>query len=110
MSQMGMQNSQYSVLFEQYRVGMIWLLHIFQVPLHLFLCDLLTSYPVCPTRKSQWVGAKALAKLIKPRKDSSSRERVRSAADLPLPDTPTLDYPDGFPPDRKSTRLNSSHL
>ncbi|XP_067099207.1 protein Daple isoform X2 [Osmerus mordax] len=62
------------------------------------IMDQYKFYDPAPKKKSQWVGAKALAKLIKPRKDSSSRERVRSATDLPLPDTPTLDYPDGFPP------------
>ena len=62
-------------------------------------------------RRSQWAGAKALAKLIKPRKESSrerggdrdkemdrERERAKSAPDIPLPPTPPLFPPETPPP------------
>lgn len=45
-------------------------------------------------RRSHWVGAKALAKFMKPKKEGSrerqdtSRERIRSAPDIPLPEIP----------------------
>uniref|UniRef100_A0A8C7HG63 Coiled-coil domain containing 88C n=1 Tax=Oncorhynchus kisutch TaxID=8019 RepID=A0A8C7HG63_ONCKI len=49
-------------------------------------------------RRNHWAGAKALAKLIKPKnRQDSSRERVRSTPDIPLPEPPTLDFPD-IPP------------
>uniref|UniRef100_A0A3P9B8R9 Coiled-coil domain containing 88C n=1 Tax=Maylandia zebra TaxID=106582 RepID=A0A3P9B8R9_9CICH len=53
-------------------------------------------------KKSQWAGAKALVKLIKPRKESSrergaERERTKSAPDIPLPATPPL-LPPSTPP------------
>ncbi|CAL8285050.1 unnamed protein product [Lota lota] len=64
-----------------------------------------------PKKKSHWSGAKALAKLIKPRKESSSRERAgdkeaggdweraKSAPDIPLPSPPSLLLPsDAIPP------------
>lgn len=63
------------------------------------------------SRKSQWSGAKAFAKLIKPRKESSKerggerdkeggkdRERAKSAPDIPLPAPPTLFHPETPPP------------
>uniref|UniRef100_A0A8C9SKT2 Coiled-coil domain containing 88C n=1 Tax=Scleropages formosus TaxID=113540 RepID=A0A8C9SKT2_SCLFO len=50
-------------------------------------------YDPTPKKRSQWAGAKALARLIKPKKDSS-RERTHSASDVPLPATPAPDYPD----------------
>uniref|UniRef100_A0A8C2ZAG8 Coiled-coil domain containing 88C n=1 Tax=Cyclopterus lumpus TaxID=8103 RepID=A0A8C2ZAG8_CYCLU len=62
-------------------------------------------------KKSQWSGAKALAKLIKPRKESSrergadrdkeggkERERAKSAPDIPLPSPPPLLPPETPPP------------
>lgn len=49
------------------------------------------------SRRSQWVGAKALAKLIKPKKESG-RERLRSTPDLPLQAPPPHDHSDGLPP------------
>lgn len=56
-------------------------------------CDFLS------VRKNHWAGAKALAKLIKPKnRQDSSRERVRSAPDIPLPEPPTLEFPDIPPP------------
>ncbi|XP_030211591.1 protein Daple isoform X2 [Gadus morhua] len=62
-----------------------------------------------PKKRSHWSGAKALAKLIKPRKESGSRdkdedwERARSAPDIPLPSPPPLllpndDHPPPLPP------------
>ena len=63
------------------------------------------------SRKSQWSGAKAFAKLIKPRKESSrerggerdkeggnDRERAKSAPDIPLPAPPPLLHPETPPP------------
>lgn len=47
-------------------------------------------------RKSQWVGAKAIAKLMKPKKEGSrekqdsAHERLRSAPDMPLPEIPNI--------------------
>lgn len=56
-------------------------------------------------RKSQWSGAKALAKLIKPRKEGTSRERdakevdrTKCAPDIPLPSPPPLFPPETPPP------------
>uniref|UniRef100_A0A667YDV1 Coiled-coil domain containing 88C n=1 Tax=Myripristis murdjan TaxID=586833 RepID=A0A667YDV1_9TELE len=64
-------------------------------------------------KKSQWAGAKALAKLIKPRKESSrergcdrdkdggkerERERAKNALDIPLPSPPALLLPPDAPP------------
>lgn len=61
--------------------------------------------PVCSCfRRSQWSGAKALVKLIRPKKDSGrepeadqnqnqNRDRARSAPDIPLPATPPLLLP-----------------
>lgn len=61
--------------------------------------------PVVVVRKSQWAGAKALAKLIKPRKESGSRERdakepdrTKCAPDIPLPSPPPLLPPESPPP------------
>ncbi|KAM6973258.1 protein Daple [Aplochiton taeniatus] len=66
------------------------------------IMDQYKFYDPAPKKRSQWSGAKALVKLIKPRKESSSgreRERVRSALDIPLPSTPpSLLPPDGSPP------------
>ena len=66
---------------------------------------------LCVVRRSQWSGAKALAKLIKPRKESSrergaerdkdggkERERAKSAPDIPLPSPPPLLPPETPPP------------
>uniref|UniRef100_A0A3B5BIB1 Coiled-coil domain containing 88C n=1 Tax=Stegastes partitus TaxID=144197 RepID=A0A3B5BIB1_9TELE len=67
-------------------------------------------------KKSQWSGAKALAKLIKPRKESSrerggdrdkevgkDKERAKSAPDIPLPATPPLLPPETPPPPPQRT-------
>uniref|UniRef100_A0A4W5PAS7 Coiled-coil domain containing 88C n=1 Tax=Hucho hucho TaxID=62062 RepID=A0A4W5PAS7_9TELE len=63
------------------------------------IMDQYKFYDPTPKKKNHWAGAKALAKLIKPRnRQDSSRERVRSAPDIPLPEPPTLDFPDIPPP------------
>lgn len=54
----------------------------------------LLLYKCVDHRKSHWVGAKAIAKFMKPKKEGqrerqgSSRERVLSAPDIPLPEIP----------------------
>lgn len=66
---------------------------------------------LCAVRRSQWSGAKALAKLIKPRKEGSrergsdrdkeggkDRERAKCAPDIPLPALPPLLPPETPPP------------
>uniref|UniRef100_A0A3B4Y0S1 Coiled-coil domain containing 88C n=1 Tax=Seriola lalandi dorsalis TaxID=1841481 RepID=A0A3B4Y0S1_SERLL len=71
-------------------------------------------------KKSQWSGAKALAKLIKPRKESSrerggdrdkdggkERERAKSAPDIPLPAPPPLLPPETPPPLPQRTASDS---
>uniref|UniRef100_A0AAR2L0E9 HOOK N-terminal domain-containing protein n=1 Tax=Pygocentrus nattereri TaxID=42514 RepID=A0AAR2L0E9_PYGNA len=69
------------------------------------IMDQYKFYDPTPKKRSHWVGAKAIAKLIKPKKDASrerpesTRERIRSAPDIPLPEIPvTLDFPDSSPP------------
>uniref|UniRef100_A0A8C7WF34 Coiled-coil domain containing 88C n=1 Tax=Oncorhynchus mykiss TaxID=8022 RepID=A0A8C7WF34_ONCMY len=63
------------------------------------IMDQYKFYDPTPKKKNHWAGAKALAKLIKPKnRQDSSRERVRSAPDIPLPEPPTLDFPDIPPP------------
>lgn len=71
------------------------------------MCDI----SVGVVRRSQWSGAKALAKLIKPRKESSrerggdqdkeggkERERAKGVPDIPLPSPPPLLPPETPPP------------
>uniref|UniRef100_A0AAQ5Y6S8 Calponin-homology (CH) domain-containing protein n=1 Tax=Amphiprion ocellaris TaxID=80972 RepID=A0AAQ5Y6S8_AMPOC len=75
------------------------------------IMDQYKFYDPTPKKRSQWSGAKALAKLIKPRKESSrerggdrdkegakDRERAKSAPDIPLPATPSLLPPETPPP------------
>uniref|UniRef100_A0AAZ3R9J9 HOOK N-terminal domain-containing protein n=1 Tax=Oncorhynchus tshawytscha TaxID=74940 RepID=A0AAZ3R9J9_ONCTS len=63
------------------------------------IMDQYKFYDPSPKKRNHWAGAKALAKLIKPKnRQDSSRERVRSAPDIPLPEPPTLDFPDIPPP------------
>ncbi|KAM4542325.1 protein Daple isoform 2-T2 [Odontesthes bonariensis] len=73
------------------------------------IMDQYKFYDPTPKKRSQWAGAKALAKLIKPRKESSrerggdketdrERERAKSAPDIPLPPTPPLFPPETPPP------------
>ncbi|XP_062862903.1 protein Daple [Trichomycterus rosablanca] len=60
------------------------------------IMDQYKFYDPTPKKKSQWVGAKAIAKLMKPKKEGSrerqenSHEWVRSAPDMPLPEIPNL--------------------
>lgn len=62
-------------------------------------CLSVTVISFVSVRRNHWAGAKALAKLIKPKnRQDSSRERVRSAPDIPLPEPPTLEFPDIPPP------------
>ncbi|XP_051578172.1 protein Daple [Myxocyprinus asiaticus] len=59
------------------------------------IMDQYKFYDPTPKKSRQWVGAKAIAKLIKPKKENSRervdgpRERIRSAPDIPLPEIPT---------------------
>ncbi|XP_052001582.1 protein Daple [Xyrauchen texanus] len=83
------------------------------------IMDQYKFYDPTPKKSRQWVGAKAIAKLIKPKKENSRervdgpRERIRSAPDIPLPEIPTaIDCPESAPtlpppplPPRQ-TRLN----
>uniref|UniRef100_A0A3Q1EY15 Coiled-coil domain containing 88C n=1 Tax=Acanthochromis polyacanthus TaxID=80966 RepID=A0A3Q1EY15_9TELE len=75
------------------------------------IMDQYKFYDPTPKKRSQWSGAKALVKLIKPRKESSrerggdrdkegakDRERAKSAPDIPLPATPSLLPPENPPP------------
>ncbi|XP_033991106.1 protein Daple isoform X2 [Trematomus bernacchii] len=77
------------------------------------IMDQYKFYDPTPKKRSQWSGAKALAKLIKPRKESSrerggdrdkeagkdrDRERAKSAPDIPLPSPPPLLPPETPPP------------
>ncbi|KAM9355398.1 protein Daple [Pholidichthys leucotaenia] len=70
------------------------------------IMDQYKFYDPAPRKKSQWSGAKALAKLIKPRKESS-RERMKSAPDIPLPATPSLLPPETPPPLPQRTSSDS---
>uniref|UniRef100_A0A4W4HBU8 Calponin-homology (CH) domain-containing protein n=1 Tax=Electrophorus electricus TaxID=8005 RepID=A0A4W4HBU8_ELEEL len=69
------------------------------------IMDQYKFYEPSPKKRSHWVGAKAIAKLIKPKKEAlrerpdGSRERLRSAPDIPLPDIPVSPHClDGSPP------------
>uniref|UniRef100_A0A8C9ZX22 Coiled-coil domain containing 88C n=1 Tax=Sander lucioperca TaxID=283035 RepID=A0A8C9ZX22_SANLU len=62
------------------------------------IMDQYKFYDPTPKKRSQWSGAKAFAKLIKPRKESSNRERAKSAPDIPLPSPPPLLPPETPPP------------
>ncbi|XP_054469405.1 protein Daple isoform X2 [Anoplopoma fimbria] len=75
------------------------------------IMDQYKFYDPTPKKRSQWAGAKALAKLIKPRKESSrergadrdkeggkERERVKTAPDIPLPSPPPFLPPETPPP------------
>uniref|UniRef100_A0A7N9AXW1 Coiled-coil domain containing 88C n=1 Tax=Mastacembelus armatus TaxID=205130 RepID=A0A7N9AXW1_9TELE len=84
------------------------------------IMDQYKFYDPTPKKRSQWSGAKALAKLIKPRKESSrergddrdkeggrERERAKSAPDIPLPAPPPLIPPENppSPPQRTGSDL-----
>ncbi|TKS86149.1 Protein Daple [Collichthys lucidus] len=75
------------------------------------IMDQYKFYDPTPKKRSQWSGAKALAKLIKPRKEGSrergsdrdkeggkDRERAKCAPDIPLPALPPLLPPETPPP------------
>ncbi|XP_045918041.1 protein Daple isoform X2 [Micropterus dolomieu] len=75
------------------------------------IMDQYKFYDPTPKKRSQWSGAKALAKLIKPRKESSrerggdqdkeggkERERAKGVPDIPLPSPPPLLPPETPPP------------
>ncbi|XP_053538914.1 protein Daple isoform X2 [Ictalurus punctatus] len=62
------------------------------------IMDQYKFYDPTPKKRSHWVAPKAIAKFMKPKKErsrerqDSSRERIRSAPDIPLPEIPhTLD-------------------
>ncbi|XP_070775954.1 protein Daple [Enoplosus armatus] len=80
------------------------------------IMDQYKFYDPTPKKRSQWAGAKAFAKLIKPRKESSrerggdrdkeggkDRERAKSAPDIPLPAPPPLLPPETPPPPPQRT-------
>ncbi|XP_043998041.1 protein Daple isoform X2 [Gambusia affinis] len=67
------------------------------------IMDQYKFYDPTPKKRSQWSGARALVKLIKPRKENGrdqnqNRERARSAPDIPLPATPPPLPPEAPPP------------
>uniref|UniRef100_A0A8C8DDJ5 Coiled-coil domain containing 88C n=1 Tax=Oryzias sinensis TaxID=183150 RepID=A0A8C8DDJ5_9TELE len=85
------------------------------------IMDQYKFYDPTPKKRSQWSGAKALAKLIKPRKESSrerggdrdkeahrEREGAKSVPDIPLPATPPILLPETPPP--VSPRTGSDSL
>ncbi|XP_029316289.1 protein Daple isoform X2 [Cottoperca gobio] len=80
------------------------------------IMDQYKFYDPTPKKRSQWSGAKAFVKLIKPRKESSrergadqnkeggkERERAKSAPDIPLPSPPPLLPPEIPPPVHQHT-------
>ncbi|XP_061649674.1 protein Daple isoform X2 [Phyllopteryx taeniolatus] len=84
------------------------------------IMDQYKFYDPTPKKRSQWSGAKALAKLIKPRKESSreqggdrdkesanEREWAKSAPDIPLPAPPPLLPPETPPPGTHRTGSDS---
>uniref|UniRef100_A0A673CXT2 Protein Daple-like n=1 Tax=Sphaeramia orbicularis TaxID=375764 RepID=A0A673CXT2_9TELE len=84
------------------------------------IMDQYKFYDPTPKKRSQWSGAKALVKLIKPRKESSrervgdrdkdggkDRERAKSAPDIPLPAPPPLLPPETPPPVPQRTLSDS---
>uniref|UniRef100_A0A673H646 Protein Daple-like n=1 Tax=Sinocyclocheilus rhinocerous TaxID=307959 RepID=A0A673H646_9TELE len=69
------------------------------------IMDQYKFYDPTPKKSRHWAGAKAIAKFIKPKKDSqrertdAPRERIRSAPDIPLPEIPTcMDCPESATP------------
>lgn len=69
------------------------------------IMDQYKFYDPTPKKSRHWVGAKAIAKFMKPKKESTRekadgpRERIRSAPDIPLPEIPTcIDCPESAPP------------
>nr|XP_019940612.1 PREDICTED: protein Daple-like [Paralichthys olivaceus] len=85
------------------------------------IMDQYKFYDPTPKKRSQWSGAKALVKLIKPRKESSrdrggerekegckEKDRAKSAPDIPLPAPPPLLPPESPPPLPQRTGSDSS--
>ncbi|KAM8915228.1 protein Daple isoform 2-T2 [Spinachia spinachia] len=87
------------------------------------IMDQYKFYDPTPKKRSQWSGAKALAKLIKPRKESSRErrpdcdreggkgvEKAKSAPDIPLPSPPPFLPPETPPPlpQRKESDMQGS--
>uniref|UniRef100_A0A3Q2EK34 Coiled-coil domain containing 88C n=1 Tax=Cyprinodon variegatus TaxID=28743 RepID=A0A3Q2EK34_CYPVA len=75
------------------------------------IMDQYKFYDPTPKKRSQWSGAKALVKLIRPRKEQPDRDRARSAPDIPLPATPPLLPPETPPPAplRTGSNTHSNH-
>ncbi|XP_027856744.1 protein Daple isoform X4 [Xiphophorus couchianus] len=74
------------------------------------IMDQYKFYDPTPKKRSQWSGARALVKLIKPRKENGrdqNRERARSAPDIPLPATPPPLPPEAPPPVPRRTGSDS---
>ncbi|XP_054909553.1 protein Daple isoform X2 [Poeciliopsis prolifica] len=74
------------------------------------IMDQYKFYDPTPKKRSQWSGARALVKLIKPRKENGqdqNRERTRSAPDIPLPATPPPIPPEAPPPAPGSDSLSN---
>ncbi|XP_023208631.1 protein Daple-like isoform X3 [Xiphophorus maculatus] len=76
------------------------------------IMDQYKFYDPTPKKRSQWSGARALVKLIKPRKENGrdqnqNRERARSAPDIPLPATPPPLPPEAQPPVPRRTGSDS---
>ncbi|XP_061700715.1 protein Daple isoform X2 [Syngnathoides biaculeatus] len=84
------------------------------------IMDQYKFYDPTPKKRSQWSGAKAFVKLIKPRKESSrerdgdqdkegaqEREWGKSAPDIPLPAPPPLLLPETPPPGTHRTGRDS---
>ncbi|KAG7465787.1 hypothetical protein MATL_G00157300 [Megalops atlanticus] len=60
------------------------------------IMDQYKFYDPTPKKRNHWVGAKALAKFIKPKREST-RERIRSAPETSRPTSP-IECPDPAPP------------
>ncbi|XP_036397602.1 protein Daple isoform X2 [Megalops cyprinoides] len=60
------------------------------------IMDQYKFYDPTPKKRNHWVGAKALAKFIKPKRESA-RERIRSAPETSRPTSP-IECPDPAPP------------
>lgn len=96
---------------------MNWLLYYI---IYSCLMNSMTPIMLCVVRRSQWSGAKAFVKLIKPRKESSrergsdrdkevgkERERAKSVPDIPLPAPPHILPPESYSPSPKRTGSDS---
>ncbi|XP_049596370.1 protein Daple isoform X2 [Syngnathus scovelli] len=83
------------------------------------IMDQYKFYDPTPKKRSQWSGAKAFAKLIKPRKESSrerdkegaaqEREWTKGAPDIPLPSPPPLLPPESPPLGPQRTASDNGH-